>query len=90
MASSPRRQVRTLKKRDEGTTLTAMRAVLSERYRPYLAAAVLLSLFLALGLYAWRVDHAPWEIEIVRWLQDSGAPGLRPVSIRYVISLSVE
>jgi undecaprenyl-diphosphatase len=63
-----------------------MHAVLTARYRPYLAAAVLLSLFLALGIYAWHVDHAPWEVEIVRWLQDSGAPGLRPVSIGLAVA----
>jgi membrane-associated phospholipid phosphatase len=58
-----------------------MRAVLVTHNRLYLAAIVLLSLFLILGVYAWSIDHAAWEVEVVRWLQDSGVPGLRPVSI---------
>ncbi|MGE0543597.1 MAG: phosphatase PAP2 family protein [Dehalococcoidia bacterium] len=63
-----------------------MQAVLTASNRPYLAAVVLLSLFLTLGIYAWSVDHAAWEVEVVRWLQDSGAPGLRPVSIGLAVA----
>lgn len=58
-----------------------MRAVLIAHNRLYLAATVLLSLFLALGVYAWSVDHPTWEVEVMRWLQESGVPGLRPVSV---------
>jgi undecaprenyl-diphosphatase len=63
-----------------------MQAVLTARYRPYLAATVLLSLFVTLGVYAWHVDHAAWEVEVVRWLQDFGAPGLRPVSVGLAVA----
>lgn len=63
-----------------------MQALLTARYRPYLVASVLLTLFLSLGVYAWRVDHAAWEIGFVRWLQDSSAPGLRPVSIGLAVA----
>lgn len=58
-----------------------MHVVLTARNRSYIAAAALLSLLLTLGVYAWSVDHAGWEVDVVRWLQDSGVPGLRPVSI---------
>ena len=63
-----------------------MHAVWATRHRPYLAAAVLLMLVAMLGAYAWSVDHATWEVDVVRWLQDSGAPGLRPVSIGLAVA----
>jgi membrane-associated phospholipid phosphatase len=50
----------------------------------FLAAALLL-LFLVLGVYVHTVDHAVWEVRVIRSLQDSGVPGLRPVSIALAI-----
>jgi membrane-associated phospholipid phosphatase len=51
-----------------------------------LLVSVLLVTFLGLGWYAWQVDQAGWEIGVVRWLQDSGLPGLRPVSIGLAVA----
>lgn len=55
--------------------------------RPYVTlAAVLMSLLFTLALYAWQVDQAAWEVSIVRWLQESGIPGLRPLSIGLAVA----
>lgn len=51
-----------------------------------LMAVVLAALFLALGFYAWSVEYPAREADFVRWLQDSGVPGLRPVSIALAIA----
>lgn len=51
-----------------------------------LLVCVLLVTFLCLGLYAWHVDHAGWEVDVMRRLQDSGLPGLRPVSIGLAVA----
>jgi membrane-associated phospholipid phosphatase len=51
-----------------------------------LIGGVLFSLFASLGLYAWQVNHAHWEVGMLRWLQDDGPPGLRPVSIALAVA----
>jgi len=63
-----------------------MRAVLAADNRLYPAAIVLLSLFVMLSVYVRSVDRAGWEVDVVRWLQDSGVPGLRPVSIGLAVA----
>jgi membrane-associated phospholipid phosphatase len=55
-------------------------------HRLVVIAAVLAVLFVALGVYAWSVEHPGWEADIVRWLQDSGVPGLRPLSIGLAVA----
>ena len=56
----------------------------SHRYLPI--TLFLVTAILALGTYAWHVDHATWEVTVLRWLQDSGLPGLRPMSIGLAVA----
>lgn len=49
-------------------------------------AGVLCLSLVALGIYAWRVDQAQWEVGVLRWLQDDGPPGLRPMAIALAIA----
>ena len=52
------------------------------RLHGYLLVAGALVLALAvLSVYAWRTHHASWEVRLIRWLQEAGLPGLRPLSI---------
>lgn len=50
-----------------------------------LAAALAVPLLL-LSLYAWRVNVARWEVEVVRFLQDAGGPALRQVSVALAVA----
>ena len=61
--------------------LTASRA---RRYA--CVAGALLVTLIALGLYAWQVNQASWEVGILRWLQDDGPPGLRELSISLAVA----
>jgi membrane-associated phospholipid phosphatase len=63
-----------------------VRTALTDYNRPLLIAAALAVLFVALGVYAWGVEHPTWEASVVRWLQDSGVPGLRPISIGLAVA----
>jgi undecaprenyl-diphosphatase len=59
----------------------------TSRARRYaLVAGALLAALAALGLYAWQVEHASWEVGLLRWLQDDGPPGLRQLSISLAIA----
>ena len=49
-------------------------------------AGVLLACLLGLALYAWRVDHVSWVVSVIRWLKESGPPGLRDVSMGLAIA----
>jgi len=51
-----------------------------------LIGGVLFSLFVMLGIYAWHVNQAHWEVGVLRWLQDDGPPGLRPVSVALAVA----
>ena len=46
----------------------------------------MLAVIVVLGLYAWRFDEATWEVRVIRWLQGSELPGLRPVSIGLTVA----
>jgi undecaprenyl-diphosphatase len=49
-------------------------------------AGALLALLVSLGLYAWQVDHAGWEVSVVRGVQEDAPPGLRQISIGLTIA----
>ncbi len=49
-------------------------------------AGVLLAFTVLLGLYAWQVKVASWEVAAMQWLQESGPPGLREVSIGLTVA----
>ena len=63
-----------------------MRAPFGSFRRSLILAGSLVSILLLLGIYAWQVDYAKWEVGVLRTLQDSGLPGLRPVSITLAIA----
>ena len=59
----------------------------TSRARRYtFAAGALFVTLVTLGLYAWQVEQAHWEVGILRWLQDDGPPGLRELSISLAIA----
>jgi undecaprenyl-diphosphatase len=53
---------------------------------PLTIAAFLLVTLLGLGLYAWNVGQAHWEVAVLRSLQEGDVAGLRPVSIALAIA----
>jgi undecaprenyl-diphosphatase len=57
-----------------------MLATTPDARRYVIVAGVLLVTLISLGVYAWHVGQAGWEVSVVRWLQDDGPPGLRSVS----------
>ena len=57
------------------------------RLSRYVSVAILLlTVVVLLGLYAWHVDTASWEVAMVRRLQQSEVPALRSVSIGLTVA----
>jgi membrane-associated phospholipid phosphatase len=63
-----------------------MQAYLRTFPTPLIISAILLAILSGLGLHAWHVGQAHWEVAVLRSLQEGEIAGLRPVSIALAIA----
>jgi undecaprenyl-diphosphatase len=63
-----------------------MRATNRSGHRYVLAAGVLLALLAGLSLYAWQVQRAEWEVDVLQAVQQSRLPGLHELSVTLAIA----